>query len=179
MKSKRAVTLFPALSTILVGPCGTALAGTEPSPWHTTSLRTDISGDALVDPPDPGCDADTVPLTGQLDVATRLRVSDAGGLSGDVYLNLHGVEGIDFPSGQRYLGLGAAQVQYPPDPGSPQSPFTVNFVLRGVGLPPSPCMGNPGPPDDQALPASVELLFDPDAVLTGVNASIQRIGVGQ
>src|SRR5574342_1090558 len=123
MKSKRAVTLFPALSTILVGPCGTALAGTEPSPWHTTSLRTDISGDALVDPPDPGCDADTVPLTGQLHVVTRLRMSDTGGLSGDVT--------------------------------------------------------NPGPPEDQALPVSVGLLFDPAGVLMGVNASIQRIGVGQ
>ena len=34
MKSRRTVTSFVALSTILVGLCGTALAGVEPSPWH-------------------------------------------------------------------------------------------------------------------------------------------------
>lgn len=42
MKSRRAVTLFLALSTILVGISGTALAGIEPSPWHVViSNRTD------------------------------------------------------------------------------------------------------------------------------------------
>jgi hypothetical protein len=42
MKSRRTVMLFLALSTILVGLCGTALAGVEPSPWHTViSNRTD------------------------------------------------------------------------------------------------------------------------------------------
>jgi hypothetical protein len=42
MKSRRTVTLFLALSTILVGISGTALAGIEPSPWHVViSNRTD------------------------------------------------------------------------------------------------------------------------------------------
>jgi hypothetical protein len=42
MKSRRTVTLFLALSMILVGVSGPALAGVEPSPWHVViSNRTD------------------------------------------------------------------------------------------------------------------------------------------
>jgi len=42
MNPRRTVTLFLALSTLFVGICGTALAGIEPSPWHTLiSNRTD------------------------------------------------------------------------------------------------------------------------------------------
>jgi hypothetical protein len=42
MNPRRTVILFLALSTLLVGTCGTAVAGIEPSPWHTLiSNRTD------------------------------------------------------------------------------------------------------------------------------------------
>jgi hypothetical protein len=168
MNLRRTVTLLLALSTILVWLCGTALASVEPSPWRTTTLHTEVVGEAQVT----ACGAnDTVPLTGQLPVVSWVRMS-ATGTSVELYLDLHGVEGIGDIFGQRYLGLGVAQYSAQLQPGPPSVPtFTVHLRLQSVGVPPSPCITDPG-----MLPVGITLIFDETGALTEARAEVLGIG---
>jgi hypothetical protein len=83
---------------------------------------------------------DTVLLSGRVHILSRVTFSDAFVPTVNLYVNLIGVEGTSDTTGNRYLVVGASNVEWVGiSPGPPNIPEqTFNFSLVET---------NPGPPD--------------------------------
>jgi len=95
---------------------------------------------------------DVVTFSGQVHVLTRVTFSDAFVPAVQMYVNLIGVEGTSDTTGNRYLVVGASNVEWVGvSPGPPNIPEqTFNFSL--VEANPGPPETNPGPPETPPSP---------------------------
>jgi hypothetical protein len=113
---------------------------------------------------------DIVFFSGQVHVLTRATFSDAGVPTVDMYVNLIGVEGTSAATGNNYLLVGAANVEWVgTSPGPPDIPEqTFSF---------SPVQINPGPPDlppSPILPVFLRnFVFAQEAGSEGVLLSVE------
>jgi hypothetical protein len=135
----------------------------------TTSMQVPLVGTAAG-----ACQGDLVPLTGELNAVTRVRMMSNATMV-DVYFNLNNVKGVGSVSGLRYLGLGTAQFSTQTDRGPPNLPsHRMNFMLWAVGRSPNPCIGDPD--KVQPLPVNVVMKFDADGSLAGLEATVRPAG---
>jgi hypothetical protein len=90
---------------------------------------------------------DTVLLSGRVHILSRVTFSDTFVPTVNLYVNLIGVEGTSDTTGNRYLIVGASNVEWVGiSPGPPDIPEqTFNFSLVKVN--PGPPETNPGPPN--------------------------------
>ena len=112
---------------------------------------------------------DTVLLSGRVHILSRVTFSDAFVPTVNLYVNLIGVEGTSDTTGNRYLIVGASNVEWVGvSPGPPNIPEqTFNFSLVEI---------NPGPPDVPPSPVLPVYLRDFDyAQEAGSEGSLQGV----
>ena len=90
---------------------------------------------------------DTVFLSGQVHVLSRVTFSDAFVPAVQMYVNLIGVRGISATTGNTYLVVGATNFEWvgisPGPPNIPDQTFSFGLVQTNPGPPET----NPGPPN--------------------------------
>lgn len=103
---------------------------------------------------------DTVLLSGRVHILSRVTFSDAFVPTVNLYVNLIGVEGTSDTTGNRYLVVGASNVEwFGTNPGPPDIPEqTFNFSL--VETNPGPPEISPGPPNTPPNPILSVFLRD-------------------
>jgi len=129
-----------------------------------SNLYVPLEGDVTL------ANGDVVTFSGQVHVLTRVTFSDAFVPAVQMYVNLIGVEGTSDTTGNRYLLVGASNVQWAGvNPGPPNIPEqTFNFSL--VQIQP------PGPPD--VPPSPILPIFLRDFVFAqeaGSEGSLQGV----
>ncbi len=158
-----------AIAVACLTPAADADQPVYPDRPMTSSMQVPLAGTASG-----ACQGDQVPLTGDLNAVTRVRMA-SNATTLDVYFSLSNVKGVGSVSGLRYLGLGTAQFSTQTDRGPPNLPsFRMNFMLWGIGRPPNPCVGDPD--KVQPLPVNVTLKFDAEGSLIGVEAAVRPNG---
>ena len=123
------------------------LAGTANAvPPRVSNLYVPLQGEVVLS------NGDTVLLSGQVHVLSRVTFSDAFVPAVQMYVNLIGVRGISATTGNTYLVVGATNLEWVGvSPGPPNIPDqTFNFGLVQVN--PGPPDINPGPPNTPPSP---------------------------
>lgn len=125
---------------LVLNVCGVASA-VQPGPPTVTSLFVPLEGDVTLS------NGDLVHFAGEIHVLTRVRFSDSGVPTVNIFTNLNRVEGTSATSGITYVVVGATNIEVAgTNPGPPNIPEqTLSFTLISVG-------GNPGPPDTPPNP---------------------------
>ena len=103
---------------------------------------------------------ETVFLSGRVHILSRVTFSDAFVPTVNLYVNLIGVEGTSDTTGNRYLVVGASNVEWVGiNPGPPDIPEqTFNFNLAEAN--PGPPETSPGPPELPPSPVLPVFLRD-------------------
>jgi hypothetical protein len=168
---QRSAQVILVVVGLLVSLGGAPARAVTPGPSeNVTSLFVPITGTVPV-LNDTGTPVDTVTLSGEVHVLTRVAVSDTGLLSATIYVNLTRVDGTGATTGLSYVGVGAVQTTWSQTPnGPPQTPpLRLTFALVPLGTPggiaPGPSQVPPGP---SQLPAVLILQFGADGTLTAV-----------